>query len=74
MAKKAAKEPPEDVYARWVMKTASKTYLTRKATETRTKSTKEWIETHTAKSKAYIPRKQIELRKNLRHEKKEVAS
>jgi hypothetical protein len=74
MAKKAAKGPPEDAYARRVTKTASKTYLTRKATETRTKSTKEWIETRTAKSKAYIPRKQIGLRKNLRHEKKEVAS
>jgi hypothetical protein len=74
MAKKAAKGPPEDAYTRRVMKSASKTYFTRKATETRTKSTKEWIKTHTAKSKAYIPRKQIRLRKNLRHEKKGVAS
>jgi hypothetical protein len=43
-------------------------------TETRMKATKEWIETRMAKNKAYIPRKQMGLGKNLRHEKKEVAS
>jgi hypothetical protein len=74
MAKRAAKELPEDAYCRWITRTASLTYLRRKTTETRTKATKEWIETRTAKSKAYIPRKQMGLRKNLCHEKKEVAS
>jgi hypothetical protein len=74
IAKRAAKEPPEDAYSRQIMRTASLTYLTRKTTETRTRATKEWIETRTAKSKAYIPRNQMGLRKNLHHEKKEVAS
>jgi ribonuclease HI len=57
MAKRAAKEPPEDAYSKRIMKTTSLTYLARKTTETRTKATKEWIETRTAKNKAYIPRK-----------------
>jgi hypothetical protein len=70
IAKRAAKEPPDDAYSRWITRTPSLTYLTRQMTETRTKATKEWIETRTAKSKAYIPRKQMGLRKNLRHEKK----
>jgi hypothetical protein len=74
MAKRAAKEPPEDAYSKRIMKTTSLTYLARKTTETRAKATKEWIETRTAKNKAYIPRKQMGLRKNQRHEKKKVAS
>jgi ribonuclease HI len=41
MAKRTAKGPPEEAYTRRVTKTASKTYLMIKATETRTKSTKE---------------------------------
>jgi hypothetical protein len=55
MAKRAAKEPPEDAYSRQITRVASLTYLARKTIETRTKATKEWIETHTAKSKTYIP-------------------
>jgi hypothetical protein len=70
MAKRAAKEPLEYAYSRRITRTASLTYLARIMTEARTKATKEWIETDTAKSKAYILRKEMGLRKNLRHEKK----
>jgi hypothetical protein len=56
------------------MKEASLTYLNRKATEIKTKATKEWIEVRTSKSKAYMPRTKTGIRKSLRHEKKEVAS
>jgi hypothetical protein len=74
MAKRAAKEPPENMYSRWNTRIASLAYLTRKTTETRTKATKEWIKSRMAKSKASIPRKRMGLRKNLHHEKKEVIS
>jgi hypothetical protein len=74
MAKRAAKEPLEYAYSRRITRTASLTYLARIMTEARTKATKEWSETDTAKSKAYILRKEMGLRKNLRHEKKEVSS
>jgi hypothetical protein len=74
MAKRAAKELPEDTYSKRIMKTTSLTYFTRKMIETRMKATKEWIETgmaknkkatkewietRMAKNKAYIPRKQM---------------
>ena len=49
-------------------------YLRRQATEAKSRGTKEWIEERTKQRRSYIPPRKPGFRKELRNERKAVAS
>ncbi|KAI5785716.1 hypothetical protein FPQ18DRAFT_394394 [Pyronema domesticum] len=75
IAKRAAAHLEEDDrFSKQFMREASLAHLKRKTSYIKTTATKEWIKTSTSRSKAYIPRDKTGIRKNLKNERKEIAS